>query len=323
MPTFSLVLHRPQILIISVLLCITLYIFLNCFVLTTTEFKRYIYIVANNNNNNNNFSNANSYNEDMLYIITQTYTRLTQRAELTRLRNALSHVNLVHWIIVEDRADTTEAVADVLETANVYQTTQLAVATNNACTREGGDRSSTKCPRGFKQRNLALDYIISLNPTHGSVIYFADDDNSYDVRIFEEMRNLTKFATWPVGFLGKRKYRAPICDENGKVIDFYGWKGFPRIPGVPGDHRQFPIDMAAFAFKAGLLLTIQPFPKFTEKSSPGPFESDFIGKLIKDKSEIETKPNCRTVWVWHTQTKIPDTSQDELDKVDPEIVKLI
>ena len=44
---------------------------------------------------------------------------------------------------------------------------------------------------------------------------------------------------------------------------------------------------------------------------------------VDKKSEIETKLNCRTVWVWHTQTKIPNTSQDELDKEDPEIVKLI
>lgn len=38
----------------------------------------------------------------VIYVITPTYTRAVQKAELTRLLNTLSHVPSLHWIIVED-----------------------------------------------------------------------------------------------------------------------------------------------------------------------------------------------------------------------------
>jgi len=37
-----------------------------------------------------------------IYIITPTYTRPVQKAELTRLQNTLKHVLSLHWILVED-----------------------------------------------------------------------------------------------------------------------------------------------------------------------------------------------------------------------------
>lgn len=45
-------------------------------------------------------------------------------------------------------------------------------------------KSKTK-PRGVSNRNAALDWI--RQNSRSGVVYFADDDNSYDVRIFEEV----------------------------------------------------------------------------------------------------------------------------------------
>jgi len=42
-------------------------------------------------------------------------------------------------------------------------------------------------PRGVSNRNRGLDWIRA-NATDG-VLYFADDDNTYDLDIFEEVRN--------------------------------------------------------------------------------------------------------------------------------------
>lgn len=55
-------------------------------------------------------------------------------------------------------------------------------------------RRSRKQPRwsksrGVEQRNLGLEWIrthVNPNKTKG-VVYFADDDNTYDVRLFEEV----------------------------------------------------------------------------------------------------------------------------------------
>ena len=41
-------------------------------------------------------------------------------------------------------------------------------------------------PRGVSNRNRGLQWIRA-NATKG-VVYFADDDNTYDIRLFEEVR---------------------------------------------------------------------------------------------------------------------------------------
>jgi len=38
----------------------------------------------------------------VIYIVTPTYARPVQKAELTRLQNTLIHVPSLHWILVED-----------------------------------------------------------------------------------------------------------------------------------------------------------------------------------------------------------------------------
>ena len=49
-----------------------------------------------------------------LYVITPTYSRPSQRAELTRVSQALSGVENVVWIVVEDSQNTTHKVAQFL-----------------------------------------------------------------------------------------------------------------------------------------------------------------------------------------------------------------
>lgn len=43
----------------------------------------------------------------VIYMITPTHTRHTQKADLTRLCHTLMHVNNLHWIVVEDSFEKT------------------------------------------------------------------------------------------------------------------------------------------------------------------------------------------------------------------------
>ena len=46
------------------------------------------------------------------------------------------------------------------------------------------DRTGPK-PRGVANRNMGMQWVI--NKADQGVIYFADDDNTYDIRIFQEV----------------------------------------------------------------------------------------------------------------------------------------
>ena len=73
----------------------------------------------------------------------------------------------------------------------------------------------TQYHRGVDQRNLALRTVAAMGETN-AVVYFADDDNTYDLDVFEEMRTARKVAVWPVAFVGGQTYERPIV-ENGMV----------------------------------------------------------------------------------------------------------
>jgi hypothetical protein len=59
-----------------------------------------------------------------------------------------------------------------------------------------------KPPRGVRQRNVGLAYLrdrFANQPAPRGVVYFADDDNTYDVRLFEEVSkrvNLITITSW-------------------------------------------------------------------------------------------------------------------------------
>lgn len=66
-------------------------------------------------------------------------------------------------------------------------------------------------PRGVSNRNLGLEWL-RLNADDG-VFYFADDDNSYDLELFEQMRTVQKVAFFPVGLIRGLGLSSPIVRE--------------------------------------------------------------------------------------------------------------
>lgn len=64
--------------------------------------------------------------------------------------------------------------------------------------------------RGWYQRDMALEFLRKnaaqiTNGYQHSVVYFADDDNSYDVRLFTDyLRNIHRAGVWAVGKSDKK-----------------------------------------------------------------------------------------------------------------------
>ncbi|XP_070064657.1 galactosylgalactosylxylosylprotein 3-beta-glucuronosyltransferase P isoform X2 [Drosophila virilis] len=219
-----------------------------------------------------------------LYIITPTYRRPEQLAELTRLGYTLKHVLNLLWLVIEDANKTNPLVAHTLDRIGVpYEYLVAPMPEQYKLTKRAK-------PRGVSNRNRGLDYLRA-NATEG-VLYFADDDNTYDVNIFEQMRYTKKVSMWPVGLVTKTGVSSPIIRE-GKLDGYYdGWIG----------GRKYPVDMAGFAVSVKFLHE-RPHAKMPFK--PGYEEDGFLRSLAPlQNNEIELLADeCREILTWHTQTK--------------------
>ena len=142
---------------------------------------------ANFPNDVNKIEEIVKWNIPSIYLITPTYQRPHQKAELTRLKNTFLHVPNLHWIIIEDGIDKSNLVTSFLHKSGLNYT-HLNVATPENYKMDSEDPNWLK-PRGVLQRNLGLEWIRShVDPVQSKgVLYFADDDNTYDVSIFEEV----------------------------------------------------------------------------------------------------------------------------------------
>lgn len=242
--------------------------------------------------------------EIIIYIITPTYARLIQKAELTRLSYCFKLVSNIHWIIVEDSEIKTELVAKFLQNTLIPYT-HLNIKTPVKFKMKETDPSWLK-PKGVLQRNLALQWLrntLNLEKDEG-IVYFADDDNTYDLELFEEIRKTKKVSVWPVGLVGGLIVEKPLI-KDGKVV---GWNTLWKR------ERPFPIDMAGFAINLKLILQ-HPEAQFNLSVPRGYQESHLLKQLVTIE-ELEPKANnCTKVLVWHTRTEQPKLKQEKKLKI--------
>lgn len=135
----------------------------------------------------------NDFNLPTVFVVTPTFKRFVQKAELTRLYQAFKNVRKLHWIIVEDSVDKTHLVANFLKNSGLKYT-HLNIRTPEILRRHKNETRRLK-PRGVEQRNIGIEWLrknIDPHRTSG-VVYFADDDNTYDSRIFDEVCFLCAF----------------------------------------------------------------------------------------------------------------------------------
>ena len=137
----------------------------------------------------NLISEQNKYyvNLPWIYLITPTYARSVQKAELTRLSHTFLHVKNLHWIIIEDADIKTTLISNFLRKLKLPYT-HLNIKTPPDYKMKHNDPNWLK-PRGVLQRNKGLEWIRNNLNKHKNkgVLYFADDDNTYDLKIFDEV----------------------------------------------------------------------------------------------------------------------------------------
>ncbi|VDL69789.1 unnamed protein product [Nippostrongylus brasiliensis] len=187
-----------------------------------------------------------------------------------RLSQTLNHVRNLQWIVVEDGSTRVNVIDRLLFRSGIPY---VYLATTTA----PGMPS-----RGWTHRNLALQYIReNYDPKNDAVVYFADDDNSYDVRLFDNYIR-----------------KAPKVDNKGKVV---AWD----VMYAP--KREFATDMAGFAIHISELFRVKnaSFNKQCAKTAGFGPESCFLTQFGFKKSDAEPfghKDSPKDILVWHTKT---------------------
>ncbi|KAM9540513.1 galactosylgalactosylxylosylprotein 3-beta-glucuronosyltransferase 1-like isoform 3-T4 [Salvelinus alpinus] len=231
-----------------------------------------------------------------LHVVTPTYSRPVQKAELTRLANTFLHVPNLHWILVEDSQRQTPLVTRLLQETGLNYTHLNVETPRNYKLR--GDMRDPRIPRGTMQRNLALRWLReTFSPNNSNsqpgIVYFADDDNTYSLDLFEEMRSTRKVSVWPVAFVGGLRYESPKVNTLGKV---YGWKT------VFDPNRPFAIDMAGFAVNLRLIL-FKPQAYFKLRGVKGGYQESSLLRELVTLSDLEPKAaNCtKVIYGWDSK----------------------
>lgn len=93
------------------------------------------------------------------------------------------HVPGLLWIIIEDSKSKSVLVANVLQHCRVNSVHLNAVTSKE---------TKKAAQRGVEQRNAGLDWARQHCREHcdnncSGVVYFMDDDNKYDLRLFDEV----------------------------------------------------------------------------------------------------------------------------------------
>ncbi|KAI4337557.1 hypothetical protein L6164_015956 [Bauhinia variegata] len=225
-----------------------------------------------------------------LIVVTPTYNRALQSYFLNRLGQVLRLVPPpILWIVVEMNSASTETAEILRKTDVMYR--------HLVCTKN----STSVKDRGVHQRNTALDHIE--HHRLDGIVYFADDDNIYSLKLFETLRDISRFGTWPVAMLAQSKNKAilegPVCNSS-QVIGWHTNEKSKRL-------RRFHVDVSGFAFNSTILWDPKRWRRPT--SSPirqlgtvkeGFQETTFIEQLVEDESQMEgSPPDCSKIMNWH------------------------
>lgn len=226
----------------------------------------------------------------LLIVVTPTYNRPLQALYLTRLSHTLKLVPPpLLWLVVEMPTQSVETATILRKTGVMYR--------HLVCKKNMTDVKD----RGVHQRNAALAHI-EQHQLDG-IVYFADDDNVYSLELFEQMRQIKRFGTWPVAMLTAGKSKAilegPVCDGHTVM----GWHTNEKSKRL----RRFHVDMSGFAFNSTILWdpqrwrrpTLEPIRQL-DNIKEGFQETTFIEQLVEDESQMEGLPSgCSKVMVWH------------------------
>ncbi|RAL52924.1 hypothetical protein DM860_007692 [Cuscuta australis] len=245
----------------------------------------------------------------LLIVVTSTEPRPFQAYYINHIAHTLKRVPPpLLWIVVEMNSQSL-GTADMLRRSGVMYRHLVCSDKNVTEVKE----------RRVHMRNTALSHI----ETHrlDGIVYFADDDKTYSLELFEEMREIRRFGAWPVPRMAANNrhvlLEGPVC-KGAKVL---GW----HTNDVRKRIRRFHVEVSGFAFNSTILWdpkrwhrpTLQPI-RLIDGLRDGFQATTFIEQLVEDENQMEgIPPNCSRVMLWQfdiesSYPKYPSSSSSSI-----------
>ncbi|KAL5491514.1 hypothetical protein EMCRGX_G016813 [Ephydatia muelleri] len=257
--------------------------------------------------NHNRQNASNSHPIPTLYIITTTYQRDTQKASLVTLCQTLMHVRSLVWIVVENSTHHTPMVRALLKRCGVPYVHLTVPSPNNSLVRP------ISSAMGIRNHNVGLKWVREHNRCVecNGVIYFGNDDDRYDLRLFDELRKTATLSVFMVGLTGGLLMEGPYCQE-GRVAKWHHVQAPPR---------EAHITMQGFAINLRLIMKQNNvwFERHLAFNSTGYINvSKFVSRFLPNAS-LECRTYNNEVLVWRSSIVQPETFREPLEMSDMSI----
>ncbi|KAL9889262.1 galactosylgalactosylxylosylprotein 3-beta-glucuronosyltransferase S-like [Glossina fuscipes fuscipes] len=218
----------------------------------------------------------------MIYFSTSTYPWADQMPKLLKLGYTLQHVPRLHWMVTDFNPTCNEYLSALLQKFHIpftHLSNRLPDVFYNAKFE----------PQGFEDKEAGIKWLRTRNITTG-ILYFGNDDNTYDLKLFQEIRSTSLVSMFPVVLTNQNGISGPLVRE-GKIVGFLT----PREDG-----RRWPVDMAGYA------LNLSYMPKYLNAGNmPDYEEEDYLLRCLPLYMDvIEPKGNnCTEILAWHTRVR--------------------
>ena len=233
-------------------------------------------------------------NDKLLIVVTPTRARASQAYYLSRMGQTLRLVRPpVLWVVVEAGKPTAEAALALRRTAVMHRYVGCCDALN----------ASASPAVDFRPHQLNAGLEVVENHRLDGVVYFADEEGVYSLPLFDRLRQIRRFGTWPVPTISEGGHdvvlEGPVCKQNQVV----GW----HTSGGANKLQRFHVAMSGFAFNSTMLWDPRlrshrawnsiRHPEMVEQGFQG---TTFVEQLVEDESQMEGIPaDCSQIMNWH------------------------
>ncbi|KAG1339136.1 Glycosyltransferase [Cocos nucifera] len=234
---------------------------------------------------------------NLLIVITTTRSDdMFQEAFLTRLAQSLRLVPPpLLWIVVQAHSEAS-ATADMLrKTGIMYR--HLTFKENFTDAEAEADH----------QRNVALGHIEHHRLT--GIVHFAGISNIYDPQLFEEIRRIEVFGTWPVAMVSANRKRVvvdgPSCNSSkvvGWPVGNLNYEGTSTAPASLGmASKPARINISGFAFNSSVLWDPERWGRPTSMPDTSQDSFKFVQEvMVEDENKLKCiPPDSSEIMLWH------------------------